>query len=113
MSKKEITAIELRAPKGSSELQIDWADGHTGIYPHEVLRGYCPCADCQGHEGPISYVEGGNLELVDIQEVGNYALRLVWGDKHGTGLYSFNFLRQLCTCPECGKYPLRERVFPR
>ena len=110
---QQFTPLELRAPKGSQEMQIQWADGHTGIYPHEVLRGFCPCADCQGHEGPIEFVEGGNLDLETIEEVGNYAVRLVWGDKHGTGLYTFVFLRQLCSCPECAKTPLRERHFSR
>ena len=112
-SHKSVIALELRAPKGSREMQIDWADGHKGLYPHKVLRGYCPCADCQGHHGPISYVEGGDLELLAIEEVGNYALRLLWGDKHGTGLYSFSFLRNLCSCSECGEVPLADRSFPR
>jgi hypothetical protein len=66
---------ELRAPRGARVMEIDWADGHRSVYPHDLLRGFCPCAQCQGHNGPIRYVEGGDLELTDIQPVGNYALR--------------------------------------
>jgi DUF971 family protein len=93
--------LEVRAPRGASILEIDFADGHRGIYPHAILRGYCPCAICQGHQGPIRYKEGGNLELTDLAEVGDYALRLTWGDGHATGIYTFVFLRELCACSEC------------
>jgi DUF971 family protein len=91
----------VRAPRGARVMEIEFADGHVGVYPHERLRGYCPCAQCQGHQGPIKFVGGGDLELQDIQEVGNYALRLTWGDGHSTGIYSFVFLRRLCACPTC------------
>jgi DUF971 family protein len=82
-------------------MEIDWADGHRGLYPHEVLRGFCPCAHCQGHDGPIRFQPGGNLELREIEEVGNYALRLTWADGHATGIYSFRYLRELCGCRSC------------
>jgi len=36
-----------------------------------------------------------NLYLVDIQLVGRYAVRLVWNDGHRTGIYTFQFLREL------------------
>ena len=36
-----------------------------------------------------------DLELVGIEEVGNYAIQLAWGDGHATGIYSFRFLREL------------------
>jgi DUF971 family protein len=94
---------EVRAPRGARVLEIDWADGFRGRVPHEVLRGFCPCAQCQGHDGPIRFVGGGasaaGLELSDIREVGQYAVQLVWGDGHQTGIYSFGHLRRLCEIP--------------
>lgn len=102
---------EIFAPKGAQEMRIVWADGHVGIYPHDILRGYCPCAHCQGHQGPIRYVSGANLTLMDIQEVGLYAIRLSWGDGHQTGIYSFRYLRDLCVCTACG--PVHERILHR
>lgn len=111
-----ITPVEVRAPRGARTLEIEWADGHTGLYPHRVLRGFCPCAHCQGHEGPIRYVPPPSeaaLELADLEEVGQYAIRLAWGDGHATGIYSFRFLRALCTCRECAPPPEEERTFPR
>jgi DUF971 family protein len=95
--------VAVRSPRGAKTTEIDWGDGHKGIYPHTILRGYCPCAGCQGHSGTISFVEatGAQLELDDIQPVGNYALQLTWFDGHGSGLYSYKYLRALCHCAEC------------
>jgi DUF971 family protein len=110
------TPVEVRAPRGARSLEIDWADGHTGIYPHRVLRGFCPCAHCQGHEGPIRYVPPPSEEVLaldDLQEVGQYAVRLSWADGHDTGIYSFHFLRALCCCRRCAPPAPEARSFPR
>lgn len=82
-------------------MEITWADGHVGVLPHRVLRGFCPCAHCQGHGGETRFVAGGNEEILEIEQVGNYAFALVWGDRHATGIYTFRYLRALCQCAEC------------
>ena len=111
--------VEVRAPRGARVMHILFEDGHQGVYPHELLRGFCPCAGCQGHSGPIRFVGGGEggselqLELSDIAEVGNYALRLTWADGHSTGIYSFRFLRQLCACAQCASSEPAGRTFSR
>jgi len=93
----------VRSPRGATTTEIDWADGHKGVYPHAILRGYCPCAGCQGHTGTIRFVESSatQQELEDLEIVGNYAVRLQWFDGHGTGLYAYKYLRALCQCAEC------------
>lgn len=106
-----IVPTEVKAPRNARSLEIVWADGHTGIYPHEILRGYCPCATCQGHSGTIRFIPGGELEprfksggdldLRKISQIGNYALSFEWGDAHSTGIYTFRYLRSLCRCREC------------
>lgn len=90
-----LTPTAVKAPHGATVFEVSWADGETHRYPHRILRGFCPCAGCQGHGGAIHFVEGGNLELRDIGQVGNYALSLRWGDGHDGGIYSFRYLRQL------------------
>ncbi len=70
-------------------------------HPHVILRGLCPCAHCQGHDPTLRWVEGTEslpkvaLEIVDIEQVGNYALGLTWGDRHTGGIYTFEYLREL------------------
>jgi len=59
------------------------------------VRGFCPCATCQGHRAGTRYQEGGSDELRELQTVGNYALALTWGDGHTGGIYSFAYLRRL------------------
>jgi DUF971 family protein len=96
--------VAIRSPRGARTTEIDWADGHKGIYPHDVLRGYCPCAGCQGHSATISFLpfdDGPAIEIDDIQSVGNYALQITWFDGHDTGLYSYVYLRALCSCDAC------------
>ena len=96
MSDPKSTPVHIDAPHGSDKTRITWADGHEAVYPNTVLRGFCPCAHCQGHGGTIEFVEGGDASLRDLQQVGNYALKFVWGDGHDTGIYSFSYLRELC-----------------
>lgn len=87
---------EIRAPRDASVIEIDWDDGVTSRLSLRVLRGFCPCARCQGHSGRVNFVEGDHSELVDIEEVGDYALRLAFPDC-GTGLYTYGYLRRLST----------------
>lgn len=94
-------ARAVKAPHGAHVMEITWADGHQSKLPHIVLRGYCPCAHCQGHGAEVRFVPGGDLEIRDIEQVGNYGLGLRWGDGHDTGIYSFRYLRALCQCDAC------------
>jgi DUF971 family protein len=99
-----LKAVAIRSPRGARTTEIDWADGHKGVYPHDVLRGYCPCAGCQGHTGDITFHPPPSdiaMELDDIESVGGYALALKWFDGHASGIYSFKYLRALCQCPAC------------
>ena len=90
-----LTPTAIKAPHGARELELTWQNGHTSRFPHRILRGYCPCAGCQGHSGSIKYVEGGNLELRDLEPVGNYALGLTWGDGHNAGIYTYQCLHDV------------------
>jgi DUF971 family protein len=93
----------IRSPRGTRITYIEWADGHTSPYPHAVLRGFCPCASCQGHSGEVQFLETTDVqqELEDIEQVGNYALALKWFDGHSSGIYSYKHLRSLCQCDVC------------
>ncbi len=116
MTNENPEPVELRAPEGARRLEIDWDDGETTAYRHAILRGFCPCAHCQGHHGPVRWVEGAedmDLTLAGIESVGSYALQLTWGDGHATGLYSFRFLRALAEVGEAEVEDARDRRFSR
>lgn len=86
--------VEIRAPQGSSFVEIVWGDGKVTQYENEVLRGFCPSALWQGHQGPLRFIPGGETELLDIEEVGSYGVRMNWPDNN-TGIYTYRFLRKL------------------
>lgn len=80
---------------GQPWVEVTWKDGRHHRIPTLVLRGYCPCANCQGHAGPIRFTPGHDSDLRELSQVGNYALRFEWGDGHDTGIYPFSYVRKL------------------
>ena len=91
------------------ELSIEWSDAHKGKHKMSTLRKYCPCAGCKSeiekNEGMIMLpvLIPGQYELRSVQPVGNYALQMKWGDGHQTGIYTYDYLRQICEGSECAK----------
>lgn len=94
---------EIRRLPLQRRLRVTWSDGHVGEYDYDYLRGHCPCAGCQGHgTGDVQFRPPSSpVEPVNIQPVGNYAISFHWSDAHATGIYRFEFLRQLCPCASC------------
>jgi DUF971 family protein len=97
----------------SRGIDIDWKDGHHSSYGVAYLRDECPCAACTGshgtdpqktnYSGPSSPFQMYKpaIKMLDIEPVGNYALRIHWNDGHSSGIYSYDYLRTICPCPEC------------
>jgi DUF971 family protein len=94
-----------RLPPG--DLRIVWSDGHLGEYRTRTLRGWCPCAVCQGHAASaLAYREPpGPVGIEGIEVVGRYALLFRFDDGHATGIFRFDLLRALCLCAECAQQP--------
>ncbi len=90
-----------------SEISITWNDRHVGKYTLRRLRDVCPCASCKAdreeQKGKVTLpvFKPGEFEIRNITPVGQYAIQIVWGDGHGTGLYTYEYLRSLCECDEC------------
>ena len=82
-------------------VRIEWSDGHESVYDFERLRWACPCATCRGEMGQpgmldqIDRLTPEQTELVDIRQVGRYAILPVWYDGHQTGIYTYSYLREL------------------
>lgn len=98
----------------SKGIKIDWKDGHRSDYSLAYLRDECPCASCTGAHGTepqkTSHSKGANdpfpqfkpvLKMLNVEPVGHYAVRIYWSDGHNTGIYSFERLRDICSCAEC------------
>ncbi len=95
--------VEVRRMPEERALRLTWADGHVGELPYDYLRGWCPCAGCQGHVADVRYQPPGEpVEPETILPVGNYGISILWSDRHATGIYRFDYLRRLCPCEACG-----------
>jgi DUF971 family protein len=98
----EIYLTEVRHSAAEKKVHLSFNDGHSADFDDAYLRGYCPCAGCQGHEGRIEFrPPPGPVGVATIEEVGNYAISLAFTDGHNTGIYRFEFLREICPCAEC------------
>lgn len=96
-----MSAVEQIALIGS-ELVIRWAEADETYHQLVDLRRACPCASCQGEPDALGRVVRPEVTLVENSTqlvrydfVGGYALQLFWADGHGTGIYSFSYLREL------------------
>lgn len=91
------TAIRHR--RRSRLLEITWADGTVHELPCELLRVHSPSAEVRGHGDGQRILQTGkkHVNLSGVEAVGNYAVRLVFDDGHDTGLYTWEFLRDLGT----------------
>ena len=110
LSKKvEVFLIASKIKLSShQELSIVWDDEHASIISLYTLRDNCPCAGCQGETVLLKKYTPepqpqlpGRYDLIGIQQVGHYAIQMSWGDHHSTGIYTWEYLRNLCECPKC------------
>ncbi len=90
--------VEVRRDHEARLLRVRWHDGHESACDYDFLRGYCPCAMCQGHNaGPLRFrAPPRPVKAQAVSQVGNYALSIAWSDGHSTGIYTFDLLRRLC-----------------
>lgn len=87
---------------------IDWSDGHKSKYNPFNLRRACPCAMCKGEPGvfgkyysPQFIQTNSNVQPEEIVSIGRYGLKIIWSDQHDAGIYTYEYLRNLCECESC------------
>ena len=89
--------VELRLKKAEKRLDIEFDDGKRFSLPAEFLRVESPSAEVQGH-GPgdkIVVAERAHVGILDLEPVGNYAVRIKFDDLHDTGIFSWDYLYRL------------------
>ena len=89
--------IELRLRKDKTALAIAFDDGEAFEFSAEFLRVHSPSAEVQGHSADERKTVGGkrNVAILEVQPVGNYAVRLVFDDMHSTGIFSWDYFARL------------------
>jgi DUF971 family protein len=88
---------ELRLHKDRKTLTVTFDGGQTFDLPAEYLRVNSPSAEVQGHSAEERKTVPGKRDvgIVKVLPVGNYAVRLVFDDLHSTGIYGWDYLRDL------------------
>jgi DUF971 family protein len=88
---------EIRLRKDKAALRVAFETGEVFEFPAEFLRVHSPSAEVQGHSPSERKMVPGkrNVTILEVQPVGNYAVRLVFDDLHSTGIYSWDYFLKL------------------
>ena len=88
---------ELRLGKDKKTLSVAFDNGERFELAAEYLRVKSPSAEVQGHSPDERKTVPGKREvmILEVQPVGNYAVRLVFDDMHSTGIYSWDYFAEL------------------
>lgn len=96
-----VTAVVLS--KDQRELSLTWSDGVTTKVASRRLRQYCPCAGCvEEWSGRRTFEVDTipeDMKVIEVHSVGNYALSFTFGDLHTTGIYQWEYLKDLSVAP--------------
>jgi DUF971 family protein len=95
--RKKPWPVELRLHKDRRTLTVSFDSGETFDLAAEYLRVRSPSAEVQGHSPQERKTVGGkrSVGIIEVDPVGNYAVRLVFDDLHSTGIYSWDYLAEL------------------
>lgn len=90
------TAVRLH--KGDGSLTLAWPDGTEYRLSGEYLRVFSPSAEVRGHGPGQEVLQHGKkgVRLTEVVAAGNYALTLHFSDGHDTGIYTWQYLHELC-----------------
>ncbi|MEO4040927.1 DUF971 domain-containing protein [Hoeflea sp. CAU 1731] len=88
---------EIRVSKDRRVLTVSFDSGDVYALSAEMLRVLSPSAEVQGHSPDQRVTVPGkiNVEIVSVQPVGNYAVRIGFDDMHDTGIYTWTYLQKL------------------
>ncbi len=88
--------VDIAHSKSRNALLVTWDDDVVSTLPVDYLRGWCPCAGCQGHGVVVEYKPASADVTVDgLFELGSYALGIRFSDGHDAGIYTWEWLRKI------------------
>ena len=89
--------VELRLKRAEKRLDIEFDNRKRFSLPAEYLRVESPSAEVQGHGAGEKRIvaERAHVGIIDLEPVGNYAVRIKFDDLHDTGIYSWEYLYRL------------------
>lgn len=99
MTETRHVPTEIRLAKDKKTLTVTFSSSETFDYPAEYLRVLSPSAEVQGHSPSQRQTVPGkkDVEIMKVEPVGRYAVRLTFTDLHNSGLYSWDYFWKLGT----------------
>ena len=87
----------LTVHEASRVLEVAFSDGASFRIPFELMRVYSPSAEVQGHGPGQEVLQTGkrDVTLVNLDPVGNYAVKPTFSDGHDSGIFSWHYLYEL------------------
>ena len=97
MSENTPNPVSINLHQKSRVLEIEFDDGEKFELSCEYLRVHSPTAEVKGHGPGQEVLQTGkeNVNIKEIEPVGNYAIKLIFDDGHNTGLYAWSYLYEL------------------
>ena len=91
------TPVALTVHSQSRLLEVAFSDGAQFRIPFELMRIYSPSAEVQGHGPGQEVLQTGKREVnvVELEPIGNYAVKPVFSDGHESGLFTWDYLYHL------------------
>ena len=84
---------------GAHDIEIEWDNDVTVVYPARMLRLECPCASCRHEITGERLINDSLLPILTyptkIERVGHYAIQIHWSDNHSTGIFTWEYLWEL------------------
>jgi DUF971 family protein len=112
-TRKKPLSIKVHVSTGEG-IEITWADTHSSRYDFAYLREHCPCALCNDERekkaktgisptaSPLPMFKP-RVTAKSANAVGNYAIQIQFSDSHATGIFSYEYLREICPCEACAR----------
>ncbi|SEH84025.1 DUF971 family protein [Rheinheimera pacifica] len=91
----QLQVSRLHYHSQSRMLDITFSDGTVAGFSAEFLRVFSPSAEVRGHGKPKLVSNKKLVSISKLQPVGHYAVKLVFDDGHDSGIYSWQYLKQL------------------
>lgn len=98
-AEKAVTGTSVTLSDDKQRFTFTWSDGASTQVLARTLRQYCPCATCveewSGRRTlDVNSIPAG-MKALEVTAMGNYALGIVFGDMHRTGIFQWKYLREL------------------
>ena len=86
--------VEIKLHSKSRMLEITFDNGDRFELSYEFLRVFSPSAEVRGHGIGQEKLQIGkrDVDILRIEPVGNYAVRIVFDDFHDSGLFTWSYL---------------------